>query len=523
MLLPLIVFVVAPLLQSVESDEHYTLFAPIRSTYVYLIDEQGEPVHEWNTHYQPGHEARLLENGKLLHTGKLKHSLFRGGGQGGRLSVLAADGEVEWSWVLPEKYLQHHDVEVLPNGNYLAIAWEHKSKAQAEALGRAQDSVSRDGIWPDCLLEIKPIGKDRGEIVWEWHAWDHLVQDRDHEKPNFSAIGESPRRIDINLGGIDKRSNIEIDEETELLQALGYLGDDEEEEEETPPAPKKNNRPPGLPDHIGRGGQGAQMPIGGGRFQADWMHSNALAYNQELDLIAISLRHFSEVIVIDHSTTSEQAASSAGGNYAKGGDILWRWGNPQNYQSGDENDRKCFGQHDVRWIPTGFPGAGSLSIFNNGEKETRPWSSVEEIKVELAASNENISAGEVEWIYQAPQKEDLFSSHISGAIRLENGNTLITSGEQQRLFEVNPQHEVVWEFRPSDEQMTKGESEAKGFRNKGRAKLGNNRLSGPPRNPRLNRQGAKAGGGGGIFRAYRYAPGSPEIRQLFAQKSPLNR
>ena len=49
-------------------------------------------------------------------------------------------------------------------------------------------------------LEIKPTGKTSGEIVWEWHAWDHLVQDVDRALPNYGEVSEHPERIDVNYG-----------------------------------------------------------------------------------------------------------------------------------------------------------------------------------------------------------------------------------------------------------------------------------------------------------------------------------
>ena len=72
---------------------------------------------------------------------------------------------------------------------------------------------------------------------------------------------------------------------------------------------------------------------------ADWMHANAVDYNEDLDQIMISAREFNEVWIIDHSTSTAEAASHSGGMYGKGGDLLYRWGNPEAYGRGDSTDR----------------------------------------------------------------------------------------------------------------------------------------------------------------------------------------
>ena len=36
------------------------------------------------------------------------------------------------------------------------------------------------------------------EIVWEWHATDHIVQDYDESKLNFGVVADVPNLIDIN-------------------------------------------------------------------------------------------------------------------------------------------------------------------------------------------------------------------------------------------------------------------------------------------------------------------------------------
>ncbi len=100
---------------------------------------------------------------------------------------------------------------------------------------------------------------------------------------------------------------------------------------------------------------------------SDLMHSNAIAYNAELDQIVLSGRFFSEIWIIDHGTTTEEARGHTGGRWGQGGDLLYRWGKPDVYGRGSEGDQTLFGQHDIRWVPEGMPGAGNLTVFNNDD------------------------------------------------------------------------------------------------------------------------------------------------------------
>ena len=119
---------------------------------------------------------------------------------------------------------------------------------------------------------------------------------------------------------------------------------------------------------------------------ADWLHTNAIAYNAELDQIAVSSLGNNEIWIIDHSTTTEEARGRSGGRYGKGGDVLYRWGNPSAYRAGSTSDQTLFAQHNVHWIPQGYPGGGNLLIFNNGRG--RPDGNYSSI-VELAAPQES--------------------------------------------------------------------------------------------------------------------------------------
>lgn len=372
----------------------YTLMAPIALTTTYLLDLEGSVVHSWPSDAPAGNAAILLPSGHLLRTEAVEPTsgrTFDRGGAGGRVREIASDGAVIWEYVLSSSERRlHHDVKCLPNGNVLLIAWEAKTAAEAIAAGRDPGLLKDNELWPDSILEVRPTPPVGGDIVWEWHVWDHLVQDFDPAKPNYGDVAAHPELMDLNY------------------------------------------TLPGGP--------------------ADWNHTNSVAYNADLDQILISVHEFSEIWVLDHSTTTAEAAGHRGGRYGRGGDLLYRWGNPQTYRAGDARDQVLFGQHDAQWIDDGLPGEGRLLLFNNGLGRTGvDYSTVEELVVPLLedgsysqpASGEPYSPTGAAWMYR---DRDFYSSHISGAQRLPNGDTLVCEGTSGRLFEVNETGEVVWDY-----------------------------------------------------------------------------
>ena len=184
------------------------------------------------------------------------------------------------------------------------------------------------------------------------------------------------------------------------------------------------------------------------------MHVNAVNYNAALDQIVMSVPRFNEIWVIDHSTTTEEAAGHTGGRSGRGGDLLYRWGNPRVYGRGDEAARRLGFQHDVRWVPEDMPGGGHLTLFNNNiEDPDGDYSAVFELVPPTVGAGRYVvpDAGpfgpeEPTWSYVAPTRTAFFSTFISGAHRLANGHTFITSGAQGRFFEVTPEGEIVWEY-----------------------------------------------------------------------------
>ena len=401
-----------------QAQPGYTLFGPLLSDTTYLIDNAGQVVHTWKAELAPAGGIYLLDNGNLLRPARQPEvERFSGGGQGGRLQEFTWDGELVWDFSFTsDQHLQHHDVEVLPNGNILAIAWEHKSAEDARWAGRDPARVPEAGLWPDMIVEIEPQRPAGGRIVWEWHAWDHLVQDRDKRLPNYGVPAEHWGRIDINA---DRPREVDP-EELEKLKALGYVSADMTEED----------------------------------LRSDLFHTNAVEYNAELDQIALSVPQYHEIWIIDHSTTTEEAAGSTGGRWGRGGDLLYRWGNPAAYGRGEQSARRLFYQHDVRWIPDGYPGAGNLTVFSNDmSDDSGPYSAVYEIAPPVAADGSYVvpetgpfGPEEPSWSYRGTAESFFFAPFISGAERQPNGNMLICSGPQGRFFEVDSGGEIVWEF-----------------------------------------------------------------------------
>jgi hypothetical protein len=214
----------------------------------------------------------------------------------------------------------------------------------------------------------------------------------------------------------------------------------------------------------------------------DWTHVNAVAYNAELDQIMLTVRAFNEFWIIDHSTTSTEAKGHAGGRYGKGGDLLYRWGNPQSYRAGTKADQRLFAHHDAHWIAQGRPGAGHVLVFNNGlDRPGGDYSSVDEIVLPIDDRGEYFhepgrpyGPKEPIWSYTAPSRSDFKAGFMSGAQRLPNGNTLICDGVHGTIFEVTLNKEVVWSYTYT-----------------GTVRSGRGGFAGPPgRNP--------------VFRAYRY-------------------
>ena len=383
-----------------EVFEGYTLFTPGGgggggSVTTYLKSNDLSNFNTWSHNNSaasmpyliPGDEAGW-ENTLLIYPYRVNNPTMESGGVGGGVQCLTWDGNLIWSHTISNtNYQHHHDVEPLPNGNVLMIAWEKKTSTEAYAAGRQTINNSLNQMWSEAVFELAPNSSGGADVVWEWHLWDHLIQDEDSGDDNYGVVSEHPELFNINNGNVGS-----------------------------------DNGPGGA--------------------NADWMHFNAISYNSEFDQIVLSSRFHDEIFVIDHSTTTEEAASHNGGNSGKGGDFLYRWGNPQNYDRGNNADHILGDQHGVNWIPEDSPGEGNFILFNNSANEA-----VEFVPPVDENGNYFLEDGQPygpdDTIWDSPY---VSTQMQGGAFRQPNGNTLITDCDSGVIKEITESGSTEWTY-----------------------------------------------------------------------------
>jgi hypothetical protein len=252
-------------------------------------------------------------------------------------------------------------------------------EVKTAAQATAAGSSTSITMWPDKIIEVQPTGTTTGTIVWEWHVWDHLCQNVDASKSNYYSS---------------------ISDHPELLN-INY------------------------------------------QTQKDWMHMNGIDYNDSLDQIVFSSHNLNEFYVIDHSTTTAEAASHTGGNSGKGGDFLYRWGNPASYgMTGTANFNVI---HDAHWIPSNCPNAGRIVGFNNKGISTTQGC-VDEIYPPYNGYNYSITTGSAfgPSTYTKRTNSSGVTNNMGNSQQLPNGNTLICMALQGYIYEIDPAGTTLW-------------------------------------------------------------------------------
>jgi hypothetical protein len=249
-------------------------------------------------------------------------------------------------------------------------------------------------MWPDKIIEVQPSGTNGGTIVWEWHAWDHLCQNYNSSKNNYVTS---------------------VAAHPELLN-INY------------------------------------------NTQKDWMHTNGIDYNPQLDQIVISSHYLNEIYVIDHSTTTAQAATHTGGNSGKGGDILYRWGNPAAYGLGTASNQVFKVVHDAHWVPDGYPKGNDLVGFNN-KGINNNQSCVDIIAPPYSGSTYTWTPGSAYTPSTYTWRHACLSSaqDQSSSQQFPNGNMLICIASTGYMYEIDSMQNLLWSF-------TAGGTVAKAYR-----------------------------------------------------------
>lgn len=356
----------------------YTLYSNGNATTAYLVDTNNVAVKTWsNLIGGTGYSSYLTPGGTLVRSVKVNNATFTGGGACGGIQKIDYNDNLIWDYTYSSStYYSHHDHCVMPNGNVLLIAYEVKTQADLTAAG---GTVSLPSIWPDKIVEIQPTGLNTGNIVWEWHFWDHLVQNVNSSAANYqTSIVNHPELLNIN-----------------------YLT------------------------------------------QKDWLHCNGIDYNPILDQIAISSHFMNEWYIIDHSTTTAEAASHSGGNSGKGGDFLYRWGNPAAY--GASGTKILNTTHDVHWIPEGRPNTGRLVGINN-QGVSPSISSVDQILPPISGYNYTITNGQAYSPSTYLQRNSGFgyTSNEGSSEQLPNGNQLVCMSIPGKIYELDPSGATIF-------------------------------------------------------------------------------
>ena len=381
---------------------------------------------ENTTSHTPIYEYNLTESVLIHNEEKVYNNLILVCPNGGKSPYLVDKGGnivKQWEFEIP----LGNDFELLPNGKVLGIfkstdpiftfggfggiiqiydkdnelEWHYEVSNQTEIAHHDVEMLQNGNvmimIWekidvntlqdygvdfdqPIYTEKLIEVNTQTNEIVWQWRSWDHIIQDHDATANAFGNISENPSKIDINYN---------------------------------------------LNDN------------------GDFMHANGIDIDEINDLIYMSVNYYSEIWVIDHSTTTEEASVSSGGNYDKGGDLVYRFGNPEVY--GDlDSERIFYNNHFPNLLENEVPGQQNLLVYSNYGENGLNQSSVYELELPnlLSLEPNNITNPEIVWYFT---DENLFYGKISGADRLQNGNTIICEGDFG-VWEVTPEKEVVWKY-----------------------------------------------------------------------------
>jgi len=379
------------------AQDGYNMIVPLFGNGATLVDMCGEVVHAWtsadslrNTTW-----SYLQENGDIVMTlrqANVANDVIWTGGGGGIIERRTWDNDVVWSYTLNDSlYRLHHDIHVMDNGNVLALVWELKDSLEYIAAG-GDMSLIDDVIWSEVILELEPNGNGGADVVWEWSAWDHLVQDYDETKSNYGVIADNPQKINLN-------SNTS---------------------------------------------QG-QQPL------ADWLHMNSIHFNPVFGQIMVSVPNLNEVWIIDYAGGAEGSIIWRWGNPA-----AYDRGTADDQKLFFQHDARWayegIGLSDphfgtVTVFNNRVPDAEAPAGYHSEACILEPVYDFYENEYALDLASGTYLPLDFDEVYAAPNPADLASNITSNYQILPDGHSLIGEGNQGEAIELDENNEVVWRYK----------------------------------------------------------------------------
>ena len=360
----------------------YTLYSVQNSNTAYLMDTNGTNYHTWTfaTTAKTAYSTYMLPGGTLVRTVMATTNPM--GNAGGMTGrVQKVDYNGNVTWDFTYSTSTYClHHDICPLPNGNVLMISYDVRTSAEVTAAGCSTTLPNGIWSEKIIEVQPTGATTGTIVWEWHLWDHLCQNYSSAKANYVTS---------------------IVQNPQLMN-INYTT------------------------------------------TQDWFHMNGIDYNPTLDQIVFSSHNLNSLFIIDHSTTTAQAATHTGGNAGKGGDFLYRWGNPTSYGATGTTDFNVV--HDAHWIQTGCPRAGQLAAFNN-KGGTGSKSCIDVIQPPLVDYNYSLTLGSAytpstyAWrhTYSGNATQDMGNSQ-----HLPNGNVLVCMAMSGTIYEIDSNQTLLW-------------------------------------------------------------------------------
>lgn len=373
--------------------EGYTLVYPHNQPHARLIDACGEVVHQWtnDTLRRPGNSAYLTPMGNLVWAHRpanfLGDAIWAGGG-GAVIEGRTWDNAIQWNFTLNDSTGRlHHDFALTNTGTVLAIAWERIDSTTAVEAGRNPELLEDGELWSERIIELMPNESGGADVIWEWRAWDHLVQDFDSTKANFGNPALAPERVDLNFG--------------------------------TP---------------------SSAAP--------DWLHMNSIDFNPSLGHILLSIPTFDELWIIDKAAPEngliwrwgnpEAHANGTSEDQQLHYQHAARWLDAPYHQGSPDFGKIAVFNNRNPGATGPFSSAHLIApILIENEGST------------TYAMNETgtFSPDAFDWTWTAPTPTDFFSSGLSNFERLPNGNNLLLSGRTGEIFEFTAGGDTAWYYR----------------------------------------------------------------------------